>query len=836
MLTQYTEEVGMDSRHVSSHEGIKKNIRWETIKELPEQELVYMSSKKQTIGTAVKSSSLPALTEIPLERQNELLERTISFYEKTFADAAECKEYLESLGITDAGLFSKHRLGFANGSLLKALPRSGKIIDELKTLGVLSNNGNERFHGCVVIPILDVEGNITTLYGQAMEGGKHIYLLKRQSGLFNCGIMKTYPEIIFVGSVLDVLSMEMCGIHNAVSIQNRNGLSERGIKLMKEHEVTKIILLLDGDKPGQDASIELMGRLSGQFSVKNIPLPDNMDPNEYLVKHGPEKLQSVFSLAAAPKAPAKEKIPIMESSCNSVAGNSFSITFGLRKYQIVGLEKRQRNLRATIRAEKGGRLHVDTIDFYSAKMRKQLAQDICLSFEELPETVNADIKKLLTVCEAQSDKRTSSFAKAATTDREAQSISLAEKQEAEAFGMSGKLIENVIEDFVKCGLVGEENNKLLSYLAMTSRKMEEPLSVLILSSSGAGKTALQDAVLDFCPPEDLVKLTSLSARALFYKEKTSLRNKVLAIEEGAGAEEASYAIRNLISSDSLTSEVAIRDPQTGKLTTMTNTVEGPASVFCTTTNPEVDPETKSRFLVTGIDESREQTRRILEFQRQRHSVEGLKDNLEIEKILRIHRNFQRMLKPFKVVNPLVDKLGYADDRLQGRRAQPQYLNLISTVAFLRQMRKQVRICTMNGGQGTEVNKAIEFIEVDEKDIELGNRLALEILGKTLDELSIPARDLLGQLEKMIGDKFCELRKCNTGTPLRKSDIGFSRREVREFTGWTQTRLRTHLKELIDLEYVLVDGGCNGKTLQTYKFIYDGQGKDGSRFIPGAKGA
>lgn len=721
--------------------------------------------------------------------------------------------------------------------MLKALPRSGKIIDELKTLGVLSNNGSERFHGCVVIPILDVEGNITTLYGQTMEGGKHIYLLKRQSGLFNCGTMKTYPEIIFVGSVIDVLSMEMCGVHNAVSIQNTNGLSERGIKLMKEHGVTKIILLLDGDKPGQDASFEMMGRLSGQFSVKNIPLPDNMAPNEYLRKLGCESLRNIFSSSDVPQKAAtkEEKISIVEAGCKQMA-NSFSITCGLRKYQIVGLEKKQRNLRATVRAEKGGRLHIDTIDFYSAKMRKQLAQDICLSFEELPETVNADIKKLLTVCEAQSDKRTSAFAKAATTDREAQSISLVEKQEAEAFGMSGKLIENVLEDFVKCGLVGEENNKILSYLAMTSRKMEEPLSVLILSSSGAGKTALQDAALDFCPPEDLVKLTSLSARALFYKEKTSLKNKVLAIEEGAGAEQASYAIRNLISSDSLTSEVAIRDPQTGKLTTMTNTVEGPASVFCTTTNPEVDPETRSRFLVTGIDESREQTRRILEFQRQRHSVEGLKDNLEIEKILRIHRNFQRLLKPVKVVNPLVDKLGYADDRLQGRRAQPQYLNLISTVAFLRQMRKQVRLCNMNGGLGAEVKKAIEFIEVDEKDIELGNRLALEILGKTLDELSIPARDLLGQLEKMIGDKFCELRKCNPGTSLRKSDIGFSRREVREFTGWTQTRLRTHLKELIDLEYVLVDGGCNGKTLQTYKFIYDGQGKDGSRFIPGAKGA
>jgi hypothetical protein len=128
-------------------------------------------------------------------------------------------------------------------------------------------------------------------------------------------------------------------------------------------------------------------------------------------------------------------------------------------------------------------------------------------------------------------------------------------------------------------------------------------------------------------------------------------------------------------------------------------------------------------------------------------------------------------------------------------------------------------------------EALRFIEVDEKDIELGNKLALEILGKTLDELSIPARNLLEQLEKMLDEKICELRKCNPETPVRKSDISFTRREVREFTGWTNTRIHIHLKELIEMEYVVTENG-RGTSLQTYKFIYDGQGKDGRRFIPG----
>jgi hypothetical protein len=95
-------------------------------------------------------------------------------------------------------------------------------------------------------------------------------------------------------------------------------------------------------------------------------------------------------------------------------------------------------------------------------------------------------------------------------------MSAAERKEAEAFGQSPTLLDDILTDCERRGLLGERNNALLLYVAMTSRKRDVPLSVLILSSSGSGKTALQDAVLSFCPPEDLVKLTALSGKALFY--------------------------------------------------------------------------------------------------------------------------------------------------------------------------------------------------------------------------------------------------------------------------------------------------------------------------------
>ncbi len=780
-----------------------------------------------------KQKNLPVNPANPVilskERTAQLLEKVVSFYEKTFANNAESKNYLENRGLTDVGLFSKHRLGYATCKLLQALPTEGKILTDLEELGIITKQKTgvylERFMNCIIFPVFDIDGNIITLYARNISTNtnlRHFYLPNKPKGLWNINIIKTYPEIYLVESIIDALSLETAGITNVISIQGTNGLSDDDIKLFESCEVRKVILLLDGDNAGRKATERLKEKMkSSSISCEVRNLPKDTDPNSFLKENGVEKLIELISNQPEEKNPVNPVNPVIMSKTE----NGFTIQYGLRKYEIIGLEKSKRKLKATIRLTKNGRIHVDTIDFYSARARRQLCQDICNTFEEIPETIKAEIDRLMLNCERFEPQKVANSAK------ETKVISTIEQKESEEFGKSDNIAEIILTDYTKCGLVGEENNKLLCYLAMTSRKMKDPLSVLILSSSGAGKTALQDGALSFCPPEDLIKLTALSAKALFYKEQHSLKHKILALEEGVGAEDASYAIRNLISSDGLTSETAMRDPQTGKLTTMENKVEGPTSVFVTTTNPEVDPETKSRFLVTGIDESREQTRAILEFQRKRRSLIGLNDSLEVENIRKKHRNFQRLLKNYKVVNPLVNNLGYDDDRLQGRRAQPQYLNLIDAVAFLNQMKKEVK--TNSSTDPTDPTDPTKYIEVDENDIKLANKIAIEVLGKSLDELSIPARNLLELIEKFIDERHSQLKEKNSDELIRKQSITFTRRELREFTGWSKTRVQVHLKELISMEYILMESG-RANTLQHYILVYQGEGNKGNRFIPGLK--
>ena len=471
-----------------------------------------------------------------------------------------------------------------------------------------------------------------------------------------------------------------------------------------------------------------------------------------------------------------------------------SINYGARKYQVMGLEKGLRKLRVTVRVECLGKLHLDTLNLYEAKGRKLLVQDLCRTFDEAAEVIESDIEKLTRHCEQLPET-----AGGSDVLQPQAIISQEDRKQAEKFGRGRKILVEVLKDYELMGLVGEESNKILCYLAMTSRKMEEPLCILILSSSGAGKTVLQDATLKMCPPEDLVKLTSLSGKALFYKEQLSLKNKVLALEEDAGAEDASYAIRNLISAGQLTIESTVRDNSTGRITTMLNRVEGHTAVFVTTTNPETDAETRSRFVVIAIDESKEQTRRILEFQRQRETLEGCGDKVKADEVIRKHQTFQRILKPLKVVNPLADKMKFEDDRLTARRNQAKYLCLIRAVCFLRQMQKEVK----------KVGD-VEYVEVDGEDVKVAADIANRIFFQKPEDMSEPSRALLRLVNEYVRERAREEKK-------NAADIVFTRRQVRERIGWTNYRLHIHIKELVDFEYVAIEAGRNGVCLR-YRLI------------------
>jgi hypothetical protein len=209
----------------------------------------------------------------------------------------------------------------------------------------------------------------------------------------------------------------------------------------------------------------------------------------------------------------------------------------------------------------------------------------------------------------------------------------------------------------------------------------------------------------------------------------------------------------------------------------------------------------------------EQTRAILEAQRQSHTREGWK-RLACEAIIKRHHAFQRLLKPLKILNPFEPFLTYPDEHLLVRRDQPKYLNLILAVTFLYQLQRPVHDDPELG----------EYIETTLDDIAIANDLAHQLFGHSLDDLSHPGRELLQLTYQHVQQR----ASGKTGA------VTFNRRELREAFKWGDTRLRTHLDELIDMEYVLPISGRNGQTYQ-YRLLYEPEQHDqGGKFLAGIK--
>jgi hypothetical protein len=260
-----------------------------------------------------------------------------------------------------------------------------------------------------------------------------------------------------------------------------------------------------------------------------------------------------------------------------------------------------------------------------------------------------------------------------------------------------------------------------------------------------------------------------------------------------------------------------KDPTTGRLTTHTYRVQGPVMLLLTTTAPELDEELRNRCLVLTVDEDRAQTRAIHRQQRERQTLAGLLAERDRARVRKRHQDAQRLLRPLLVVNPYARALTFRDDRTRTRRDHLKYLTLIRALALLHQHQRPLKRVVHHG-------ERVEYVEVTLEDIAVANRLAHEVLGRSLDELAPQTRRLLGLLDAMVREA-CERQA------VARATYRFTRRDVRRFTGWSDFQVRTHLDRLISLEYVLVHRGSRGQGF-VYELLYDGQGQDGEPFVMG----
>jgi len=559
--------------------------------------------------------------------------------------------------------------------------------------------------------------------------------------------------------------------------------------------------------------------------------PDARDPSpeipEPIPTHAPARTSSLAAIAAnnktTPPAPPRSKSGDQAPELTR-QGEYHTLTLGQRTYRVGGLEKNNSLdvLKVSVRIHHGEDFHLDSFDMTRDGERRRYIERAAEETGLEKELIKRDLGKLLLALEEAQQQRLTAAVQ--PTGERKHELTAAEHAEALAFLKSPNLVERIASTFEACGLVGEESNRLAAYLACTSRKLDRPLAVIIQSTSAAGKSTLMEAVLAMFPEEERVQYSAMTGQSLYYLGETNLKHKILAIVEEEGAEKASYALKLLQSEGELTIASTGKDPHTGRMETQEYHVEGPVMIFLTTTAIDIDEELQNRCLTLSVDESREQTERIHTMQRQARTLEGLRLKKHRQNMLTLLRNVQRLLKPVDVVNPYADQLTFTAERTRTRRDHEKYLTLIDTIALLHQhQRPRQQMLNLDNPEpglpsvasakeGTPNAEPAQYITVTLDDIALANRLAPELLGRSLDELPPQARRLLDHARAIVRER-CERDAVEPRIAL------FSRRDLREHCGWTEFQVRTHLARLESLEYVQRRWGSQGKRC-TYELLVD----------------
>jgi DNA primase catalytic core len=358
--------------------------------------------------------------------------------------------------------------------------------------------------------------------------------------------------------------------------------------------------------------------------------------------------------------------------------------------------------------------------------------------------------------------------------------SVAENKPIE-FLKAKELLKRLNVQIGKSGIVGEENSRLLLFLIIISYMNKSPIHAIVQGSSGSGKTHIISRIADLMPGEDVLRFTRITESSLYNWGEFDLFRKIIIIEDLDGLkEDALYALRELISNQFLSSSVSMKDKKGNNKSTRKE-VKGQFSSLSATTKGETYEDNMSRSFLIAVDESKEQTQRIIENQNKRNA--GEIDPKESQKAVSFIQALVRNLKHYEVINPFATKLQLPEKVHKIRRLNEMYQSVIKQVTFLNQYQRQL----------TKDNQLITEIE----DIEQATEILFESIILKVDELDGSLRQFFERLKKYVKDK----------------ENIFTQREIRQEMNISKTQLQRFINSLLELEYIKYKGGFSNKGLK-----------------------
>lgn len=712
-------------------------------------------------------------------------------------------------------LWKKFKLSYRKSKKAQDYAKE-RMIDDVE----LGYNGGSWPHlkYCLIFPLKNKEGRIVSFYGRSIIGtdkNKHYYLKGRK------GLYPNYPKVeteklILTESIID--SLHLPG--ERLAMYGTNGLTGEHIDCLKAlPDLKEVVLFFDGDEAG-DAAIEKVGKkLSEHFpdvKITYVETPRETDINSLVVNHPSRYIELLKDLIdnklifstesdnhsqestvrippSTQNTPSNEK-RISPSKLNTSNKHNLKYRTAIATYSIRGgiVKNSLDAMKVTLVIEIEGsyRKSRNKLDLYEDKHVEKISKEAGEKLNLDPSEIEKDLNRLTDLLDEYREQGKAEVKTAVPQ------MTVREKEQCLSFLRKPNLIQNIDKLIEKSGVIGEETNRIALFCIASAHKMPQTLHALVQGSSGSGKTHLLKQVTNLMPEENVIRLTRVTESSFYNYGETELKGKLVVIEDYDGLkEEAEYAFRELQSNEEIISSTSVKDETSGNIRASIRKVKGPIGSLSATTRSEIYEDNLSRCFVIAVDESSQQTQRIITYQNRRAACGH--DNEMEERMTTFSQNCMRLLKPMEVINPYAMKLNLPPEAFKIRRLNSNFQAFIRQITLLNQYQRET---DAKGRLITEL-----------EDIKTAVDIMFDSIILKIDELDGGLRLFYERLKSYVTQK----AEQNEEKPSLED---FTQREIRHNLRISKTSLQRYIHDLVSLEYIQQSGGHQNRGYK-YKITY-----------------
>lgn len=749
----------------------------------------------------------------------EFLERMFIYFKNAISCSKPAQEYLQSRKLD----YQKTEVGYNSGQFHHGTRKDETLINDCIKYGILLDLGTKSRTGesaykpfgkwGVCFPLKNNQNQIVSFYFRSIQDDnkqRHYYLKDRQ-GLYPAYPKTTTKRLILTESVIDTVTLleqiEIKTNYEVLALFGTNGFTQEHTEAIKNlKELEEIIFFLNGDEPGIKAVEKYAPMFKAEYptlKITSVEVPQNEDVNSLLQGHSAEILIHLLNTRKECSFLFSNEIPIesIEKKESEIQNNNLQSVNSLNTNNLAerSHEHNQQNLLNVSNPHnlqytgteanyfiKGFR--IDQLDslkvtlqtkldylFYSSKLdlyeHKQLETYAKATADKLlleKDKIESDLHHLTNLLEHYRDKE--HFQKSQKQESKIQ-VTTATATRCIEFLKQPNLIKAFNQLIENAGIIGEETNRILLFIIASSYKMPDTLHALIQGSSGSGKTRLLKTISHLIPDENVKRYTRVTDNSFYNQDEYFFTNKLLCFEDMDGLkEDAQLAVRELQSNEILITSTSVKDPN-GSIKGGERTVRGPIASLSCTTKGETYEDNISRCFLVAVDESLEQTMRIINYQNELSA--GLIDKKSQAETTIFVQNCIRLLKPYEVINPYANKIKLPQNAHKIRRLNELYQSFVKQITLLNQYQRKT------DKQGRLIT--------EKEDLQTACDVLFESIVLKVDELDGSLRLFYEKVKNYIQPK--------------GKDYQFTQREIRQHLNISKAQCSRHFYSLLSMEYI-----------------------------------